>query len=297
MKNGEHNTGAAHEALSGQNIIHLPNVISHEENIISFGEVIKKYRQQSNLSQTDLAGIMKTSRNTVVNWENGKAKPSIESITTLCTLLGIPLYELFGISNVEMPSRHENTMLTQYRKLSTVSKKMVDRMIATMLQEEMDARDQYLRSTYIILPLEGTPAAAGTGCTFNDLKPEPLFVKRSRFSEMADAIVRVSGPSMEPLYHNDDLVYVQFTEEAEDGTDVICSTADGAVIKRVKNKMLYSLNQDYPFGKKNEDDHVVVLGKVLGIVSKEDQPNTEDIADLETVLSRELREFYKEHGE
>lgn len=122
-----------------------------------------------------------------------------------------------------MPSRHENTMLTQYRKLSTVSKKMVDRMISTMLQEEMDARDQYLRSTYIILPLEGTPAAAGTGCTFNDLKPEPLFVKRSRFSEAADAVVRVSGPSMEPLYHNDDLVYVQFTEEAEDGTVLMIS--------------------------------------------------------------------------
>lgn len=55
--------------------------------------------------------------------------------------------------------------------------------------------------------------------------------------------------------------------------------------------MLYSLNQDYPFGKKNEDDHVVVLGKVLGIVGKDDQPNTEDITDLEAVLSRELREF------
>ncbi|HFU4497072.1 TPA: helix-turn-helix transcriptional regulator [Streptococcus suis] len=136
----------------------------------------------------------------------------------------------------------------------------------------------------------------------SNLKPYPFchqenitVLSQNRFQ--LDAIVRVSGPSMEPLYHNDDLVYVQFTEEAEDGTDVICSTADGAVIKRVKNKMLYSLNQDYPFGKKNEDDHVVVLGKVLGIVGKEDQPNTEDIADLETVLSRELREFYKEHGE
>jgi transcriptional regulator with XRE-family HTH domain len=297
MKNGEQTKAASIEAISGQNIIHLPNITVQGNSTASFGEVIKKYRQQNNLSQSDLAGIMKTSRNTVVNWENGKAKPSIESITTLCLLLGIPLYELFGISNVEVPSRHENALLNSYRKLSDISRKMIDRMVSTMLQEEMDARDQYLRSTYIILPLEGTPAAAGTGCSFNDLKPEPLFIKRSRFSEAADAIVRVSGPSMEPLYHDNDLVYVQFTEEAEDGTDVICSTADGAVIKRARNKTLYSLNQNYPYGQKNEDDHVVVLGKVLGIVNTDDQPNTEDIADLENVLSRELRKFYEEYGD
>ena len=213
----------------------MPSNTVHEQTY-SFGSVIKKYRQQNNLSQTELADMMNASRNTVVNWENDKAKPSIEAITTLCSTLGIPLYELFGISNVEMPTRKENIMLTKYRQLSDVSKKVVDRMISGMLQEETDARDDYLKSSYKILPLHATPAAAGSGCTCNDLPPEPLFIKHSNISDPADAIVRVSGPSMEPLYHNDDLVYIQYSSEVEDGTDVICTTADNAVIKRVNGK-------------------------------------------------------------
>ena len=75
---------------------------------------------------------------------------------------------------------------------------------------------------------------------------------------------------MEPLYHDGDLVYVCYTQAVEDGDDVICSTADGAVIKRLHNHKLHSLNKNLPFGEKSEDDHVAILGKVLGIASEDE---------------------------
>ena len=55
--------------------------------------------------------------------------------------------------------------------------------------------------------------------------------------------------------------------------------------------MLASLNEKYPFGERHEDDHVQVLGKVIGIVNRGDIATDTDIEDLEALLSTELRNF------
>lgn len=98
---------------------------------------------------------------------------------------------------------------------------------------------------------------------------------------------------MEPLYHDNDLLYIVYTQEHKDGDDVVCSTADGAVVKRVYENKLISLNEKYPFEERSEDNHVKVLGKVIGIVSKDSLPDETDLSVLEEIHSVELREFYK----
>ena len=262
---------------------------------LHLGSVIKKYRSDNKISQIDLAKMMNTSRNTIVNWENDNSRPDVETIRELCMILGIPLYELFDIPNNTTHTPKENVLLKSYRALSAVSRKMIDRMVTTMLQEETDARDEYLRNSYCILPLEATAVAAGTGCEFTELPAKPIFIKKNSISEKADAIVRVSGASMEPLYHNDDYLFVVYTQDHNDGDDVICTTADGAVVKRAVGNRLISLNDKYPFGEKYEDDHVQILGKVIGIVGKDDIATENDIGDLEELHSVELREFHKTH--
>ena len=74
----------------------------------------------------------------------------------------------------------------------------------------------------------------------------------------------------------------------------ITTTADGAVIKRMYDNKLYSLNPQYPYGDKGEDDHVQVIGKVLGTVSADEIPDKEDTALLRDLLSEELYEFERE---
>lgn len=101
---------------------------------------------------------------------------------------------------------------------------------------------------------------------------------------------------MEPQYHNGDLVYVKYTQSVEDGDIVICSTADGAVIKQMLGHKLYSLNKALPYGDKSEDDHVTIVGKVLGKVSELELPDDDDIPLLEEVKAQEVREFKKKYG-
>ena len=118
--------------------------------------------------------------------------------------------------------------------------------------------------------------------------------KKNRLSTEADTLIRVSGRSMEPVYHNGDLVYVKYTKDVENNDIVICSSADGAVIKRMYDNKLYSLNPQYPYGEKSEDDHVQVVGKVLGTVSADEIPDAEDVAILRELKAEELYEFERE---
>ena len=74
----------------------------------------------------------------------------------------------------------------------------------------------------------------------------------------------------------------------------ITTTADGAVIKRMYDNKLYSLNPrypedpQYPYGEKGEDDRVQVLGKVLGTVSADEIPDAEDVVILREIKVEEL---------
>lgn len=101
---------------------------------------------------------------------------------------------------------------------------------------------------------------------------------------------------METQYHSGDLVYVQYTQTAEDGDIVICSTADGAVIKQMLGHKLYSLNKALPYGDKFEDDHVTIVGKVLGKVSELDLPDDDDLPVLEEVKAADVRAFKEKYG-
>lgn len=202
---------------ASSSVVYLPQAEKNEQAEFAFGAVIRKYRNKNEMSQPELAELMGVSRNTITNWENDRARPEVETIRVLCSMLGIPLYELFGLPNSSQLTSHEKVVFGQYRKLSPVGQRIVDRMIESVMGEEQDARDRYLDENYFLSELQSTPAAAGPGCAFIDTPPEYMFIKKNGYNESADALIRVSGASMEPQYHNGDLVYVKYTQSVEDG--------------------------------------------------------------------------------
>ena len=261
---------------------------------LQMGAVIKKYRTDAELGTQEFADMMGVSRGTVLHWETDVNRPSVEQIKDICETLGIPAAELFGLPMPATLDQNEENVLEFYRKSSEVGKRIIERNARSVFEEENEAEDLSLKYGYELIPLQSTAAAAGTGCEFNDVKPEYRFVRKSDVSKEADTLIRVSGRSMEPRYRNGDFVYVRFTESAEDGADVICTSADGAVIKHKIGNRLYSLNPDLPYGNKSEDDNVRILGVVLGIVGRDDLATKAETNKLDVLLADKVRKFMQE---
>ena len=267
---------------------------------IRMGEQIKKYRKKAKISQQNLADQLKVTRNTVINWESGKYRPDADLFPSLCRILDIPLNDLFGITPgpADMFSAHEQSLIRQYRMISPLSQRIVERLIGNILEEETLEKNKLINDAAFGVAVIATKAAAGDGLEYSDIPVEDYrFVFSNGRNEKADAIIQVKGSSMLPVYHEDDWVYVQYTDSAEIGEDVICSSRAGMHIKRLGEEGPYSVNKEAPFTLTGEDDRVRIVGRVLGIVNPDaDFPSISDSDLLAELRSEEIREFRKKHG-
>ena len=266
---------------------------------VPMAEMIKKYRKEAKISQQALADALGVTRNTVINWESGKYRPDADLFPPLCGLLGITLNDLFGIEPgpADGYSVHERNLIQSYRLISPVSQRIVDRMVDSILEEEIRQNNKILEENAHVVAVISTAAAAGDGFNYSDIPVEDYrFVFLNGRNEAADAIIRVKGDSMLPVYKEDDWVYVQYSPTAGIGEDVICYSRAGMHIKRLGEDGPYSLNKDCPFKLTNEDDRVQVIGRVLGIVNDSDYPSDSENMILEDLRKDEIREFRQTHN-
>lgn len=269
------------------------------QNKNTMGEQIRIYRRQAHLSQKELGEQMNVSRNTVINWEAGKYRPDADLFPKLCSVLHISLNELFGLSPAASisVSGHEWSLLEQYRQISPVGRRVVDCLISDILKEETAENDRRLQEKVRMIDFISTAAAAGDGYSFSDIPIEDFrFVFSNDRNEQANGMIRVKGDSMLPVYHDGDFVYVQYTDSANPGEDVLCSSVAGVHIKRLGESGVYSLNRDYPFTLTSPEDRVRIIGKVLGIVSSSDYPDSSECDILQELRHDEILQFQKAHG-
>lgn len=272
-------------------------VIQFPSRQILFGQLLKERRSGAKITQGDFAEMMHVTRNTVINWEADKSKPDYNLIPEICSILGIQLHELFHMEAENTLSELENRVVSNLRTLSPVSQRVVDKMIFTMSEEECLAKDKAMKKAFGLFLVRPGMVAAGPGDYVPEEPPTYTFLRKNTINARADGIVLVHGDSMEPVYHNGDYVYYEEAETAYPGEDVIVDTDDGAVIKRLDNNMsLYSVNPAIPYPNKNEDNCLVIRGKVLGTVHSSDRASSEDTSILQELFVDEIREFREENG-
>ena len=290
------------KAGTATNVISFSSAKSNQTSAASpkpvmFGALLKERRKQARLSQKEFADMMNVTRNTIINWEADKSKPDYSLLPEVCSLLNIKLHELFRVPAENGLSDLENRIVDNVRKLTPISRKVVDKMISTMAEEELLAKERLLKEAFGIFLKRPGSLAAGVGNYVPDEAPEYVFLRKNHINAKADGIALVDGISMEPIYHSGDYVYYKEATAADPGEDVIVDTDDGAVIKRVADDhTLYSVNPAVLYPPKNEQNTLVIRGIVLGVVSSSDIPNREDRASLEELFVDEIRDFNEEHG-
>ena len=278
-------------------ITSLPTATATTSAPVLFGSLIKERRKKAKLSQKEFADMMHVTRNTVINWEADKSKPDYSLIPEVCSLLNIQIHELFHMAAENGLSDLEDRVVGNIRLLTPISRRVVDKMISTMVEEELRAKDATLKETFTLFLKRPGSVAAGVGNYVPEEAPEYVFLRKNHINVRADGIALVDGKSMEPVYHDGDYVYYEEATSADPGEDVLVDTDDGAVIKRVDDDhTLYSVNPAIPYPKKNDQNTLVIRGRVLGVVSSSDRPSKDDLGILEELFVDEIREFNEEHG-
>lgn len=217
------------------------------------GKIISSYRQKMHMSQISLAQQLQAegihiSSKTVSAWETGRNEISARAFLHVCRILQIPdcLEEYFG-SNPHDP----------LARLNDEGKEKVLSYIDLLIHPV-----NYSKATNAVhiaaspasdrikkLRLYDARVSAGTG-DFLDSDYYTTIEVSDDAAQNADFAVTISGDSMEPLFHDHDMVYVHQQETLEDGEIGIFSLNDNAFIKKLQNNdsgtFLISLNQKYP---------------------------------------------------
>ena len=233
---------------------------------MKLGEIIKKYRQEHEMSLRDFAQKCGTSHSYISMLEDGKNSKTGEPMTpTLATLkkissaLEISLNELM-IKADDMPVKIEPhpSPFISYR--------------STQSQESIYENN----GVGVRIPVFGSVAAGIPIEAITDIEDyEEISQDLARTGEFA--ALRIKGDSMEPKFSAGDVVIVRLQESADNGDiAIVLVNGDEATCKKIKRMpegiMLISTNPAYePMFYSNHDIQekpVRIWGKVIELRAK-----------------------------
>lgn len=198
-----------------------------------FHEQLRELRLAKNYTQRDLSIVLSVSEPTISAWERGIKSPSMTSLIDLATHFNVSLdYLVTGSSHHgQTIGFEEASLLKQYRKLDSFGKDAVKTICEIEYRRISSNDDQMHRLRHKksdrFIPLFISPSAAGLSTPIEgsdfDIIPADDNVPR-----YADFAVRIHGDSMFPFIHDGEIVYVEKTEELENG-DVGIFCVDGSM--------------------------------------------------------------------
>lgn len=118
------------------------------------------------------------------------------------------------------------------------------------------------------LPLYNLSVSAGTGIYLDDTDTIEISVPDNEKTRTADFALRIKGNSMEPKYHDGDVVLVENTDSVEVGELGIFVLDGNGYFKVFGGDRLISLNSDYGDILLRGYSEVVCCGRVVGRLKK-----------------------------
>ncbi len=118
------------------------------------------------------------------------------------------------------------------------------------------------------LLLYNLPVSAGPGVYLDDSTAEDILIPDGEKTRMADFALRISGNSMEPKYHDGDVLLVQDSDSVEVGELGIFILDGNGYFKKYGGDCLISLNPEYGDILLKEYAEAVCCGRVVGKLKK-----------------------------
>lgn len=253
------------------------------------GQRVKYFREKRGMEQMALAEQLGIKSNAISNWEHGRTRPDLNQIPKICAILGISFYELFGVDDpMRNYTAEEQQLVADYRFLTDQNKAVVDAVLATLKKRQLA---ESCPSITKIIRFKKQLAAGFDITEEYDDEGEPIYLYSSDIIDSADCVFTVSGNSMEPEYHDGDLVLVNRFPgcgKLKPGDVGAFMIGNETYIKEYQKDGLHSFNKKYKTMKFNSDDHVILIGKVEGLVEESDFASAEHIELYKTLNPEEV---------
>lgn len=250
---------------------------------IPYAEIIRSHRRERNMNQEELGAMVRVGKNAVGAWESGRSRPDLNSVPVICEALGLSLDEFYGIRKKKKAEESvPEDFAVRYTALSDYHRQIVLREMDALL-ELQNACAQPKRKL-IRLFRNDLSACAGPSYAIGETRGEEVWIEETPMTVCADELIRVSGDSMEPGYHDGDQVLVQHCAAIRPGEIGIFTNGDAGYIKVYQRDGLHSLNPSYATIVFHEGDEVRCVGKVLGIAEKELFARDDELNEIENEM-------------
>ncbi len=186
------------------------------ENVI--GQRIAEARKRNGMTQQDLTEYLKQfgvsiSKYAECKWETGETVPNAYQLVAVCAALGMDdVLRHFSMKSASLLNDDGERKIMEYRADLVASGKY------------RPAQTRKIR--YVEMPVSTLGASAGTGNFLDDENFEMVSFPENTIPDGAEFGVRVSGDSMEPVYHDGQIVWVKQCNTIEIG-EVGIFTLDG----------------------------------------------------------------------
>lgn len=235
---------------------------------MSIGTKISEIRKSKKMKIETLSQKSGVPISTLKKILSGATKdPQIDTIKAIARALECTLEDFDDNSNLKNYSAVEKKLIADYRKLDDHSKEVVQVVIRKELERNIPSEPNYDNIIPIKIyqvPYYDMPVSAGTGNPLDEEYPEKVDLTEQP-PKGTDFIVRVSGDSMEPTYHNGDKLFVKEQPSIEIGEIGIFVVDGNAYVKELGVDRLISHNEKYSDIIINEYIRNECCGKVLGI--------------------------------
>lgn len=232
-----------------------------------FYDNLKSICDAHNIKITPLVLECGGTKGVIGGWKKG-AMPNSDIVMKLSVRLNVPTDTLlFGkekSSPADQLTDDEQRLLTYFNKLSDIDKGIVIGRAEQLAETNKTAFEQPKKTIFIEYYF--LPASAGTGVYLDGCDREMIEVEETPITLAANFALKVSGDSMEPEFHDGDIVLVKSQPTVDEGDIGIFIVNNEGFIKKFGGDRLISLNPIYENIKLNDYDDIYCRGKVIGVL-------------------------------
>lgn len=218
--------------------------------------ILKEKRLEKNMTLEQVGNLIGVGKSTVRKWENGMIENmGRDKIILLSRALNISPLDILEM-NVDDGKEDIKDI---YLRLNEENQAIVYDFAKSKLDEQNIISDNVVPFP-TTLPLDAV-VAAGTGeWQDNNFKEE---IEYTGQIPNHDYVVRVNGDSMQPLFEDNQILFIRKTHEVRDGQIIVCMLNNETYVKKIMGNRLVSLNKKYDDIQINEYDDFSVVGVIV----------------------------------